>query len=232
MKTLTITAGEDIKGAIFDAIHEPDGATFEFNGVTVTVAPDSKADLIYRDCSRAMSGYIDKSVGPYPKAELSPEETADDAKIKEENEARSKVASAEYDRKAAEKKSATDAFLAVAPALAVNNQKEWDGEKEKSSQDGLTEAVVIYAEQWGRLMQAAIDDGSSLEEVADKLSHVADTEGISGSMYGCAVLLLAKCWIHGEALRRWHNTKTQIGTEGDDANESGGVLNPALLTIR
>ena len=43
--------------------------------------------------------------------------------------------------------------------------------------------------------------------------------------------MLAQCWVHGEALRRWHNRDTQIGTEGDKANESGGVLNPALLTI-
>jgi len=32
-------------------------------------------------------------------------------------------------------------------------------------------------------------------------------------------------------LRRWHNKENQIGTEGDKANESGGVLNPALLSI-
>ena len=43
--------------------------------------------------------------------------------------------------------------------------------------------------------------------------------------------MLAQCGVHGEALRRWHNRDTQIGTEGDKANESGGVLNPALLTI-
>ena len=34
-----------------------------------------------------------------------------------------------------------------------------------------------------------------------------------------------------DRLRRWHNKATQIGTEGDKANETGGVLNPALLTI-
>jgi len=50
-------------------------------------------------------------------------------------------------------------------------------------------------------------------------------------MYGCAVVILSKCWEHGEALRRWHNKDTQIGDEGDRANESGGVLNPALLSI-
>lgn len=33
-------------------------------------------------------------------------------------------------------------------------------------------------------------------------------------------------------LRRWHNKDIQLGTEGDAANESGGVLNPALLHIQ
>jgi len=32
-------------------------------------------------------------------------------------------------------------------------------------------------------------------------------------------------------LRKWHNIKTQIGNEGEKANASGGVLNPALLNI-
>jgi hypothetical protein len=38
-------------------------------------------------------------------------------------------------------------------------------------------------------------------------------------------------WKHGEALRLWHNLKTQIRDEGEKANESGGVLNPACLSI-
>jgi hypothetical protein len=34
-----------------------------------------------------------------------------------------------------------------------------------------------------------------------------------------------------EELRRWHNLRTQIGDEGEKANEDGGVLNPALLRV-
>ncbi|MDA8315367.1 MAG: hypothetical protein M0010_09365 [Actinomycetota bacterium] len=48
---------------------------------------------------------------------------------------------------------------------------------------------------------------------------------------GAAVSVLASCWVHGEELRRWHNLDTQIGTEGEKANASGGVLNPALLIM-
>jgi hypothetical protein len=68
-------------------------------------------------------------------------------------------------------------------------------------------------------------------EHASACSQAADDEGITGFMYGCAVGCLARAWVYGEALRRWHNKDTQIGTEGDKANASGGVLNPALLNI-
>lgn len=78
-------------------------------------------------------------------------------------------------------------------------------------------------------MEGAINDGKKLEDCAAELSSVCDSEGITGSMYGCAVGILAKCWQHGEELRRWHNSKTQLRDEGDRANDSGGVLNPAVL---
>ncbi len=47
--------------------------SFEFNGVTVSVKSDSDPELVHRDWNRAMSGYIDKNVGPYP-MEFSDEE--------------------------------------------------------------------------------------------------------------------------------------------------------------
>lgn len=50
-------------------------------------------------------------------------------------------------------------------------------------------------------------------------------------MYGCAVNILSHCWIHGETLRLWHNLKTQIKHEGEEANEKGGVLNPAIINL-
>ncbi len=80
-------------------------------------------------------------------------------------------------------------------------------------------------------MEGAIAQGATVEGCAKEVSSLADIEGITGFMYGCAVSTLAVCWIHGEALRRWHNKDMQIGTEGDKANETGGVLNPALLSV-
>ena len=100
-----------------------------------------------------------------------------------------------------------------------------------NNDDPYSKAAVDYAEQWASLMESAIAEGKVIEDVAKQLSHDADTDGITGFMYGCAVEGLAHFWEHGEQLRRWHNLDTQIQHEGEKANESGGVLNPALLNI-
>ncbi len=55
--------------------------------------------------------------------------------------------------------------------------------------------------------------------------------GISGFMAGCVAGMISKCHSRGEEFRRKWNKNNQIGDEGDKANESGGVLNPALLNI-
>ncbi len=91
--------------------------------------------------------------------------------------------------------------------------------------------VMTYAEDWANFMEREIAAGKTVAECATATSREADTDGITGFMYGCAVSILSKVWAHGEELRRWHNIDTQIGTEGERANASGGVLNPALLSI-
>jgi hypothetical protein len=97
--------------------------------------------------------------------------------------------------------------------------------------DPYGNAVFQYAEQWADLMEKRIASGESVGDVAKQTSHDADTEGITGFMYGCAVSILAEAWEHGEALRRWHNLDTQVGQEGEAANERGTTLNPALLGV-
>ena len=93
-------------------------------------------------------------------------------------------------------------------------------------------AVMRYAERWAYLMEHRMQKGEKLAAIAKETSNQADENiGITGFMYGCAVSILARTWIHGEELRRWHNLDTQIGNEGEIANEKGGTLNPALLSI-
>jgi hypothetical protein len=118
------------------------------------------------------------------------------------------------------------------------------------NQDPYGNAVYRYASEWATRMEnafkteyggtpikAAVDLNTAaltewIVKNADKYSHEADDEGITGFMYGAAVSVLAGCWVAGEALRRWHNKEVQLHDEGDRANETGGVLNPALLTTK
>jgi len=117
--------------------------------------------------------------------------------------------------------------------IREQEQAGWDKGRE-NNQDEYGKCIYDYAEQWANLMEERMAKGEQLEAIADETSHIVDQRdgfGITGFMYGCAVQLLAGFWEHGEALRRWHNLKTQLGNEGEKANESGGVLNPALLTV-
>ena len=94
--------------------------------------------------------------------------------------------------------------------------------------DGFGHACFTFAERWAELMEKAMmnSEYTPMEVIikrADSLSSAADTEGITGYMYGCAVNILSQCWEYGEELRRWHNK--EYNYEGD------GVCNPAILTI-
>jgi hypothetical protein len=115
--------------------------------------------------------------------------------------------------------------------LKAGTEKEYAAYVHDNSQDSYSKAVLDYTERWAALMEAAMESGGKLEEIADKTSQEADTEGITGYMYGASVLALAYFWEYGEPLRRWHNLKTQLHNEGERANTSGGVLNPAILNI-
>jgi hypothetical protein len=115
-------------------------------------------------------------------------------------------------------------------SFKIKDQDTWD-QIVANNTDGYGACTVRYAARWANLMEQKLQQNCTLREIADQTSHEADVEGITGFMYGFAVKCLAKVWAHGEELRRWHNRATQLHDEGDRANDSGGVLNPACLTI-
>ena len=115
--------------------------------------------------------------------------------------------------------------------LKAGMEKEYQEYYDNNTKDGYSKGVVDFTQRWADLMEDWMGQGANIADIAKRASHEADTEGLTGFMYGCAVQALAHFWEHGEELRRWHNIDTQIGTEGEKANESGGVLNPAILTV-
>jgi hypothetical protein len=113
--------------------------------------------------------------------------------------------------------------------------QEWK-DKQNDPKDPLGSAygmgIFSFAERWAGLMEAGLqtNPGADFPELADRTSHEADHEGITGFMYGAAVQILFKHWAHGERLRQWHNSK--YGVSGEKANQTNdGVVNPAVITL-
>lgn len=115
--------------------------------------------------------------------------------------------------------------------MRFSNEDEWN-EWVAANADPYGKAIMDYARKWAELMEAKIEVGIAVQDCAEQTSHEADEEDITGFMYGAAVNTLARCWYYGEELRLWHNSRIQIGNEGEKANEEGTVLNPAVLSIR
>lgn len=88
-------------------------------------------------------------------------------------------------------------------------------------------ACFTYAERWAEMIEVMIKEpGDAMNIIstnANRLSHDADVEGITGFMYGCAVSILTQFWVYGEELRKWHNERYNY--DGD------GVVNPAVMSI-
>lgn len=107
--------------------------------------------------------------------------------------------------------------------IKAGKEKDFERFVEVNSKDFYSLGVVNYVKRWAELMEKEIENGAKLLDIAKRTSNEADTEGITGYMYGCAVNILSQMWEHGEELRRWHNK--EYNYEGD------GVVNPAVITI-
>ena len=108
-------------------------------------------------------------------------------------------------------------------------QEEWNHCLEINSHDPYSLGTVTYAIRWAELLEEKIlkNKDKTPEEIifqkAEELSSEADTEGITGFMYGCSVSMLSMFWIYGEELRKWHNKKYEY--------EGMGVVNPAVMGV-
>ena len=103
-------------------------------------------------------------------------------------------------------------------------EKEFEKCIEINSHDGYSKGVIDYMIRWADMMEERVSNGEEINNIAEETSHRADSDGITGFMYGCAVNLLSKYWAYGDQLKNWHNS--QYGYEGE------GAVNPAIVTIR
>lgn len=212
-----------IKEAKAMAIEQGATVWFMFNGRKVTVNNTTNIPNLLRDYST--SWILDwKSIGPdcveTYSAEVKKEITIAEARLKAESEKREE----ERRQKDAQQK-AELAALIDGIELQLTNADEYNKGKSVNADDSYGSAIYIFAEQWGKLMQVEISKGNKLIDVASETSYKADTVGLTGFMYGCAVQILSQCWIYGDELRKWHNKEYGVTEDVE------GVVNPAILTI-
>ena len=108
--------------------------------------------------------------------------------------------------------------------IKAGKEKEYEEFVKINSKDFYSLGVVNYAKRWAELMEKEIEKGARVCDIADRTSNMADTDGITGYMYGCAVSTLSHLWEYGEELRKWHN--------GEYKHEGEGVVNPAVLCVK
>lgn len=213
MKTYIPLAGENVsetaKRMVALAKKTKEPVTAEFNKIKLTAKPGTDPDSIVKyyqtESSRRHEKYVNSP--EYKRREREAEEAQQRQDL------------------------ALKGALAFAPSEMTFRDKDAWEKTVAANTDGYGSGVISFAERWARLMEGRMANGDTLEACAKEASLLANNEGITGFMYGCAVSILSKVWIHGEQLRRWHNLETQIGNEGEKANAGDGVLNPALLSF-
>ena len=107
--------------------------------------------------------------------------------------------------------------------IKIGTEKEFQKFVDINSKDFYSLGVITYLKRWADLMEKEIENGAKVADIADKTSHIANTEGISGYMYGCAVSALSHFWEYGEELKKWHNKEYN--------HDGEGVVNPAIITV-
>lgn len=216
MKTYEPGPGEDItetaRKMVAMADHFGEVVTAEFNEIPLDAAPGADPKAI-------ADGYM---------AEM--KRRSDEYHASPEYKQREQEAQERHRHKMEQQAAA----LAVAPAtLTLRDPEGWQKAVEVNKADPYSNAVIVYAEKWARIMEARMKqvDGLTVAECAEAASHLADDDGITGFMYGAAVSTLSRVWIHGDELRRWHNRQYLSEEKAAKAEETGGVVNPAILTV-
>lgn len=196
-------------------------AEFDFNGIICIVDENTNFTNLNKYYGDAF--IMDwKIIGPicndsYPQDVE--EELQKRRKLQQENDDKQQ----EKYRKETDQKNARIEKLTTGLSIELKDEVLWIDQKTVNS-DCYGKAIMDYAERWALLMQLEIANGKEIKDIAGKTSHEADTDGLTGSMYGAAVMELSSCWKYGEELRKWHNKEYD--------HEGEGIVNPAILTIK
>ena len=88
-----------------------------------------------------------------------------------------------------------------------NDYKKWF---DKNS-DPYGRRCFTYAEDLAEMLEKLIDDSKEspekvIMENARSTSDKADTDEITGFMYGMSISILCQFWVYGEFLKKWNDS--------------------------
>lgn len=99
-------------------------------------------------------------------------------------------------------------------AIREGKEKNFQNYIDLNSFDDYGKAIIDFSIRWAQLLEQAIYSSEQLaeqviKERASDLSLQADTEGISGFMFECAIAGLAHYWKYGAELADWYNERAE-----------------------
>ncbi len=114
--------------------------------------------------------------------------------------------------------------------MPIVNEKMWHVWQDQN-QDEYGGACVKVA---ARVMELLDENpgGFDCHGIISKADHESNAGGITGNMAAAVAHMVSECHSRGEEFRRKWNLVCEIGDEGKKANDSGGILNPAVLIAR
>ena len=113
--------------------------------------------------------------------------------------------------------------------MPITDQTKWD-EWVKKNDDAYGKCCVDVARQVMKILDEEPQDFDT-HEIICRADDEIEAGGITGFMAGAVASMVSACHSRGDEFRNQWNLDTQINNEGEKANKSGGVLNPALVNI-
>lgn len=114
--------------------------------------------------------------------------------------------------------------------MPITDEKTWQISVEKNT-DPYGKAVVDVARKAMELLDERPGEIDCHKIICDA-DKAINAGGITGFMAGCVAQTIAACHSRGDEFRRKWNIDNQISDEGEKANDSGRILNPAVLVVK
>lgn len=96
--------------------------------------------------------------------------------------------------------------------MKAKNKESWDRVLAANPAGGYEGKILRFAGRWAERMEARLEWGEKVEEVAEEA--IDDPElRLTSTQLCMAVVALAKHWAHGAELKSWYDKRRQTAKE-------------------